>query len=59
MKMRKHAPPNTPSLHHSIPAPMNILDTIVAQKRIEAARLPAGPVTASSLQAALEKRGYC
>ena len=36
---------------------MNILDTIVAQKRIEAARLPARPVTAAGLKAALEKRG--
>ena len=36
---------------------MNILDTIVAQKRIEAARLPAGRVTAAGLKAALEKRG--
>jgi indole-3-glycerol phosphate synthase len=36
---------------------MNILDTIVAQKRIEAARLPARPVTVSALKAALEERG--
>ncbi|HXR05817.1 MAG TPA: indole-3-glycerol phosphate synthase TrpC [Candidatus Acidoferrum sp.] len=36
---------------------MNILDTIVAQKRREAARLPARPVTASGLQAAMAKRG--
>ncbi|HXR08189.1 MAG TPA: indole-3-glycerol phosphate synthase TrpC [Candidatus Acidoferrum sp.] len=36
---------------------MNILDTIVAQKRLEAARLPARPVTASSLQAAMKRRG--
>ena len=36
---------------------MNILDAIVAQKRIEAARLPARPVTVSALKDALEKRG--
>jgi indole-3-glycerol phosphate synthase len=36
---------------------MNILDTIVAQKRIEAARLPGGPVTGTVLKAAMEKRG--
>ncbi len=36
---------------------MNILDTIVAQKRLEVARLPARPVTASSLQAAMTQRG--
>src|ERR1039458_8125603 len=36
---------------------MNILDTIVAQKRLEAGRLPARPITASGLKAALEKRG--
>lgn len=36
---------------------MNILDTIVAQKRLEAARLPSRPVTVSGLKAALEKRG--
>lgn len=36
---------------------MNILDSIVAQKRIEVARLPARPTTASGLKAALEKRG--
>ena len=36
---------------------MNILDTIVARKRIEAARLPARPVTAAILKAALEERG--
>ena len=36
---------------------MNILDTIVAQKRREVARLPARPITASGLKAALEKRG--
>jgi len=36
---------------------MNILDSIVAQKRIEVALLPARPVTVSALKAALEKRG--
>ena len=36
---------------------MNILDTIVAQKRLEVARLPARPITASGLKAALENRG--
>jgi indole-3-glycerol phosphate synthase len=36
---------------------MNILDTIVARKRVEIARLPARPVTASGLQAALAHRG--
>jgi indole-3-glycerol phosphate synthase len=36
---------------------MNILDTIVAQKRIEAARLPARNVTAAGLGAALKKNG--
>lgn len=36
---------------------MNILDTIVAQKRIEAARLPAGVISGPILKAALEKRG--
>jgi indole-3-glycerol phosphate synthase len=36
---------------------MNILDTIVAQKRIEVGRLPAGAVTASDLNSALERRG--
>jgi indole-3-glycerol phosphate synthase len=36
---------------------MNILDTIVAQKKIEAARLPAGAITDSVLAAALQKRG--
>ena len=36
---------------------MNILETIVAQKRIEIARLPQRAVTARDLQAALEKRG--
>jgi indole-3-glycerol phosphate synthase len=36
---------------------MNILDTIVAQKRIEAARLPARPVSVPALKAALQKRG--
>jgi indole-3-glycerol phosphate synthase len=36
---------------------MNILDTIVAQKQIEVARLPARPVTAARLKEALEKRG--
>jgi indole-3-glycerol phosphate synthase len=36
---------------------MNILDTIVAQKRMEAARLPAGGITAAVLSAAMERRG--
>jgi len=36
---------------------MNILDTIVAHKRRQAARLPARPITASGLKDALEKRG--
>jgi indole-3-glycerol phosphate synthase len=36
---------------------MNILDTIVARKRIEAASLPARPVTPSILKAVLEERG--
>lgn len=36
---------------------MNILDTIVARKRLEIARLSARPITASALKAALEKRG--
>lgn len=36
---------------------MNILDTIVAQKKIEIARLPATPVTTESLQAAVARRG--
>src|SRR5208282_3468066 len=36
---------------------MNILETIVAQKRLEVAELPPRSVTAQDLQAALEKRG--
>lgn len=36
---------------------MNILDTIVARKREEVARLPARPVTGQTLRAALEARG--
>ena len=36
---------------------MHILDTIVAQKKIEAARLPARAITDSVLAAALQKRG--
>lgn len=35
----------------------NILDTIVQQKRIEIARLPASPVTAHQLQEAIRRRG--
>ncbi len=39
-------------------APMaNILDRIVAQKQLEIARLPAGSVTATQLQAAIQRRG--
>lgn len=36
---------------------MNILDQIVAQKRIEVARLPQMKVTGANLRAALDKRG--
>ena len=36
---------------------MSILQTIVEQKRIEVARLPAGPVSATALAAALRHRG--
>jgi indole-3-glycerol phosphate synthase len=36
---------------------MNILDTIVAQKKLEVARLPARPITASGLQEAMTRRG--
>ncbi len=36
---------------------MNILETIVAQKRVEIARLPDHKPTAAELQAAMEKRG--
>jgi indole-3-glycerol phosphate synthase len=36
---------------------MNILETIVAQKRLEVARLPAGPVTSQALQNARARRG--
>jgi len=36
---------------------LNILDTIVAQKRIETARLPARSVTASDLRSAVDSRG--
>ncbi len=36
---------------------MNILDTIVAQKRVEVARLPSGPIGAHDLRAALSRRG--
>ncbi len=36
---------------------MNILDTIVAQKRIEVARLPAGPVAPHQLREAIQRRG--
>jgi indole-3-glycerol phosphate synthase len=36
---------------------VNILDTIVAQKRVEVARLPAGPVTAHDLRQAVAARG--
>ncbi len=35
---------------------MNILDTIVAQKRLEVARLPEGPVDVHSLREALRRR---
>lgn len=36
---------------------MNILDTIVEQKRVEVARLPAGPVAAHQLREAIARRG--
>lgn len=36
---------------------MNILETIVAQKRVELEQLPAGPVTVQQLREALERRG--
>jgi indole-3-glycerol phosphate synthase len=36
---------------------MNILDTIVAQKRVEVARLPSQAITPGLLQAALARRG--
>ncbi|NBV21870.1 MAG: indole-3-glycerol phosphate synthase TrpC [Proteobacteria bacterium] len=36
---------------------MSILDTIVAQKRLEIARLPDEPVTVAELQSALKQRG--
>lgn len=36
---------------------MTILDTIVSQKQVEVARLPAATVTAESLAAALDRRG--
>lgn len=36
---------------------MTILDTIVAQKRIEVARLPEGPVAAHQLREAVRRRG--
>ena len=36
---------------------MNILDRIVAQKRVEVARLPNRPVAVAELKAALEQRG--
>jgi len=36
---------------------MNILETIVAQKRVEVARLPAGPVAAYQLREAVARRG--
>ena len=38
---------------------MNILDTIVAQKRLEVARLPERHVTAEDLKAAIDRRGQC
>ena len=34
---------------------MNILNTIVAQKRIEVARLPAGPISARDLRDVAQK----
>lgn len=36
---------------------MSILDTIVAQKRLEIAKLPNEPVTAAELRTALRQRG--
>lgn len=36
---------------------MNILDTIVEQKRVEVARLPVGPVAARPLREAIARRG--
>ena len=36
---------------------MNILDTIVEQKKAEVARLPDAPVTSGKLKAALQQRG--
>lgn len=36
---------------------MNILDTIVVQKRVEVARLPVGPVAAYRLREAIQRRG--
>ncbi len=38
-------------------AAMNILDTIVAQKRVEVARLPSQSITAELLRAAIARRG--
>ena len=37
--------------------PVTILETIVEQKRLEVARLPAGPVSASTLKSAMAARG--
>ena len=36
---------------------MTILDTIVAQKHLEVARLPVGPVAAYQLRDAIQRRG--
>ncbi len=36
---------------------MNILDTIVARKRVEVASLPSGPVSARQLRDAIDRRG--
>lgn len=36
---------------------MNILDTIVARKRVEVASLPSGPVSARQLREAIDRRG--
>ena len=39
------------------PSCMNILDTIVARKRVEVASLPSGPVSARQLRDAIDRRG--
>lgn len=54
--MRKNSPDR---LHQSssLADPVSILDTIVHQKHLEVARLPAGPVSAYQLREAVRRRG--